>query len=471
MTGEGGSPSHATSRVRRGRWLVVILGGVLAISIASPAEAHPLGNFTTNQHLGIEVAGDEVRFEYVVDMAEIPAFSEMREMADAPEDYAAETCHRLMGGLTATLDGEPLDLEAIASTASTPSGDAGVPTLRIECRFTSSIQPGSLAVENRNYPDRLGWREMTVTSAGTPVTSELPATSPSGVLTSYPQDETLLDVRTATIEVGSGTVVRGQAPNGVVERLGSVIRFDRFGPGAAFAALAAAIALGVGHALAPGHGKTIVAAYLVGTRGTTRQALLLAATTAVSHTLGVAVLGVIVATTASNFDPARLYPYLSVVAGVVVLVIGTRLLWVAFRRGRHHGHGHGHEEDHGHDHHHEHPHPHDRPLGWRSVAALGLTGGLVPSASAVVLLLGAVHVGRAWFGVLLVSGFGIGMALALVGSGLLAVTAHRFGWKVFQHRPHSGHLLRWVPGTAAVIVLALGAVMTVAAVSSIPALG
>jgi ABC-type nickel/cobalt efflux system permease component RcnA len=105
------------------------------------------------------------------------------------------------------------------------------------------------------------------------------------------------------------------------------------------------------------------------------------------------------------------------------------------------------------------------------VAALGLTGGLVPSASAVVLLLGAVHVGHAWFGVLLVASFGIGMGPALVGSGLLAVAAHRFGWNLFRHAPRSGHLPRWVPGTAAVIVLALGAVMTIAAVGSIPAVG
>ncbi len=444
------------------RWLTVLLLTGVAIALASPAQAHPLGNFTTNQHLGIEVAGDELRLAYVVDMAEIPAFTETKKLSPHPARYATTTCEQLTEGLVTTLDGELLGLDAAGATASTPPGDAGVPTLRIECRYTTGVRPGSLTVENHNYPDRLGWREMTVTSTDTPVTSDLPAASPSDVLTSYPDDGSLLDVRTATIEVGSGEIVRQAAAVGTVERLGSMIRLDRFGAGPALAALAAAIALGAGHALAPGHGKTIVAAYLVGTRGTARQAVLLAATTAFSHTIGVAVLGMIIATAASRFDPARLYPYLSVIAGTVVLVIGGRLLWVALRRGRHHRHDHEH---------HDHRHPHPRPLGWRSVAALGLTGGLVPSASAVVLLLGAVHVGRAWFGVLLVSGFGVGMALALVGSGLLAVAAHRFGWRMFQHRPRTGHLLRWVPGTAAVIVLALGAVMTVAAVGSIPTSG
>jgi ABC-type nickel/cobalt efflux system permease component RcnA len=447
--------------------VIAVLGAGAVISIASPVAAHPLGNFTTNQHLGIEVVGDELRLEYVVDMAEIPAFTEIRKMADRGglDDLAADSCPRLMAGLSVTLDEEPLDVAGMGAAASTPPGDAGVPTLRIECRFASSVGPGTLRVENHNYPERLGWREITVTSSGTAISTDLPATSPSGVLTSYPDDETPLDVRTAIVEVGSGVVVAGGATIETVERLASVIRFDGFGPTAALAALAAAVTLGAGHALAPGHGKTIVAAYLVGTRGTMSQALLLAGTTAVSHTLGVAVLGVVVATAASSFDPARLYPYLSALAGVVVLAIGARLLWMALRRGRRDRH------EHDHDHHHDHPHPTTRPLGWRAVAALGLSGGLVPSASAVVLLLGAVHVGRAWFGVLLIAGFGIGMAVALVGSGLLAVAAHRLGWKVFQRRPESGRVLRWVPGTAAVIVLALGAVMTIAAVGSIPAVG
>jgi hypothetical protein len=217
-----------------------------------------------------------------------------------------------MEGLVATLDGKPLELDPIGVSVSTPPGDAGVPTLRIECRFASSLHQGTLKVENRNFPDRVGWREITVASTGTPITSDLPATSPSGVLTSYPDDGTSLDVRTATIEVGSGAVAQGEGATGAVERLGSLIRFDRLGLGAALASVAAAIALGIGHALAPGHGKTLVAAYLVGTRATVRQAILLAATTAVSHTLGVAVLGLILATATRGL---RLRPALSLPVG------------------------------------------------------------------------------------------------------------------------------------------------------------
>ena len=269
-----------------------------------------------------------------------------------------------MAGLSVTLDGEPLGVAGIGAAASTR-------------RVTPVFPPSeSSAASPRAWArDRFGWRTATSQSGsggarspspprGRPSPPTSPATSPSGVLTSYPDDETPLDVRTAIVEVGSGSVVVGGATIGAVERLGSVIRFDRFGPTAALAALAAAVALGAGHALAPGHGKTIVAAYLVGTRGTMSQALLLAGTTAVSHTLGVAVLGVVVATAASSFDPARLYPYLSALAGVVVLAIGARLLWMALRRGRRDHH------EHDHHHHHDQPHPASRSLGWRSVAAL-----------------------------------------------------------------------------------------------------
>ena len=167
------------------------------------------------QHLGIEVVGDELRLEYVVDMAEIPAFTEIRRMVSL-DDYAAESCPWLMEGLVVTLDGKLLELDAIGVSASTPPGDAGVPTLRVECRYASSLHLG-----------RSGWRtgttrigsdggEVTVASTSTPITSDLPATSPSEVLTAYPDDGTSLDVGTAAFEVGSGAVVQGEGANGAV---------------------------------------------------------------------------------------------------------------------------------------------------------------------------------------------------------------------------------------------------------------
>lgn len=459
------------NRIRR----ILLIAGMSALLVLAGANhragAHPLGNFTINHHVGIHLAGSVLSLDYVLDMAEIPAFAELREIGasndpDAMVGYASPACDELSGGLRLALDGKAIELDLISASASTPPGNSGVPTLRVECGFRAMIGGGTLVVENTNHEDRIGWREMVATSEDLPITTDLPPVSPSARLTSYPTQglASVPDVRKAVIEIGHGTVVTSSEPAPApVTALGSLVQAESLGLGSALAATAAALALGAGHALAPGHGKTVVAAYLVGSRGSVRQAVVLALTTAISHTIGVAVLGVIAATATVTFEPAVIYPYLSVIAGLVVLGIGARLWWHLLQGVRRH---HDHESHHGHDH----SHP-SSTLGWRSVAALGLSGGLVPSASAVVLLLGAIGLGQAWFGVILVAAFGVGMSLALVGSGLLAVLAQRWGWRVFAGRPSRTSLVRWVPRVAAGAVVVLGAIMTIRAFGDISIIG
>ena len=204
-------------------------------------------------------------------------------------------------------------------------------------------------------------------------------------------------------------------------------------------ALLLAVGLGAAHALAPGHGKTVMAAYLVGLRGTLRQAATIGATVTLTHTAGVLLLGLVL-TTSRAVASERVYPWLGLASGLLLAVVGVGLL-VRARTGHHHPHEGGerehgqrvadplqaepdpgqaerpHGHDHGHDHHHDHAHP--RPLGRRGLVALGLAGGLVPSPSAVVVLLGGIALGQAWFGVALVLAYGLGMAATLTGVGLL----------------------------------------------------
>lgn len=489
--------------------LLVFLA-VLAIPLT--ALGHPLGNFTINHHVALAVENDSLEVDYVVDMAEIPAFTEISHLdsdgngiaSDSERQiYAADRCPELGVGLQLRLDGDALELEIVEADAITQQGQNDVPTLRIDCGFVTPIGAGELTIVNNNFPERIGWSEIIVSSAIAPITTELPAESRSAYLTNYPQGdlEEASDVRSGSMTIGSGSTVAGAAAP--IVALSAAFDSEDTGFLAGLIAVGAALALGATHALAPGHGKTIVAAYLVGTRGTPRQAYILAGATAISHTAGVAVLGVIGATASLAFEPTMFYPYLSTVAGVVILVVGGRLLWLALNR-RGHGHSHDHEHggnthhrgehsgddggghqhshddgghepshaEHSHDREHDHAHPgagREKPeLGWKSVAALGLSGGLVPSASAVVLLLGAVQLGRAWFGVLLVTAFGIGMATALVGSGLLAVAAHRFGWKWFAGKRPESMLWRWVPITAASAVVILGLVLTINAIGDLP---
>jgi nickel/cobalt exporter len=169
--------------------------------------------------------------------------------------------------------------------------------------------------------------------------------------------------------------------------------------------------MGGAHALAPGHGKTVMAAYLVGLRGTLRQAMTIGATVTITHTAGVLLLGLVLSTTRAVASE-RVYPWLGLASGLLLAAVGVGLLARA-------GHSRGHDHPHGHGHDHPHPHDHGPPLGRRGLVALGLAGGLVPSPSAVVVLLGGIALGRAWFGVALVLAYGLGMAATLTGVGLL----------------------------------------------------
>jgi nickel/cobalt exporter len=198
-------------------------------------------------------------------------------------------------------------------------------------------------------------------------------------------------------------------------------------PGFALVALLLAVGLGAAHALAPGHGKTVMAAYLVGLGGTLRQAATIGATVTLTHTAGVLLLGLVL-TTSRAVASERVYPWLGLGSGLLLAGVGIGLL-VRARSGHGHPHPHGHDH-HPHPHGHDHPHPHHhdhrgaapgagRPVGWRGLVAVGLAGGLVPSPSAVVVLLGGIALGQAWFGVALVLAYGLGMATTLTGVGLL----------------------------------------------------
>ncbi|MFN2522704.1 MAG: hypothetical protein ABR614_05275, partial [Mycobacteriales bacterium] len=234
--------------------------------------------------------------------------------------------------------------------------------------------------------------------------------------------------------------------------------------GFALVSVLASLAFGVLHALAPGHGKTVMAAYLVGQRGTRRQALQLGAVVTFTHTASVLLLGALL-TLGTLAAPERVVPLTEVLSGLLLAGLGVYLLVLAVRKVRGQRSQHGHDHDHRHDHDHPHEHSHggvthshapvpDGPLGWRTLAGMGIAGGLVPSPSALVVLLGATALGRAWFGVLLVLVYGLGMAVTLTAAGLLLLRAQdvldRRGWTLGRGRD-LGRLLPVL--TASVVVL------------------
>jgi nickel/cobalt transporter (NicO) family protein len=244
--------------------------------------------------------------------------------------------------------------------------------------------------------------------------------------------------------------------------------------------VALAVLLGALHALAPGHGKTVMAAYLVGLRGSPRQAATIGATVTVTHTAGVLLLGLVLSASRAVASE-RVYPWLGVASGLLLAGVGVTLAARALTGHRHphpHGsdghrhaagedghavptgpgpgrHGHGAEERGPDGHHH---HEGGRPLGRRGLMALGMAGGLVPSPSAVVVLLGGIALGHAWFGILLVLAYGTGMAVTLTGVGLLL--AHVRGRVDRRLAGRAGSLLaragRLLPVATASVIVAVG---------------
>jgi hypothetical protein len=409
---------------------LLAIGAVVLIAVsASPAGAHPLGNFTTNRFSGIEVFEDSVVVHYVVDFAEIAAFQEIdsidsdgnRLVTGAELDgYAQEMGIRLLAGVELTADEEEVALDAVRADASLLDGQAGLNILRLEVDLKGTLVSSETTLEyaDANYSSRIGWKEIIAYPSGDQgiVDSNVPSTSISNELRDYPKDRQSdpLQIVTADIEVAPGA---GTPPAEADVDEGPGASFDFFtesfttlvdndlSPGFLVIATLLAIAFGALHALGPGHGKAVMAAYLVGTDAKARHAVIVGVAVSVMHTASVVALGLITLWASSLFRPEQVYPWLSLVSGVVVVGLGGWLLWTRLRAHRGHEHGHPHSHDHDHD--------HSSPLTWKGLSALALSGGLLPSPTALVVLLGAIALHRVAFGVLLVAGFSIGLAAAL----------------------------------------------------------
>ncbi|MGZ4755955.1 MAG: nickel/cobalt transporter [Acidimicrobiia bacterium] len=491
--------------VNRTLRILVGLGIVVGVIVATPAlaGAHPLGNFTINTYAGLRVGADHVSVDYVVDMAEIPTLQRKPDIdrdgdgavsATEGSAYRAAECRRMARGVHLELDHAAAPLAVSSSRLSFPAGQAGLETLRLECnlraRVATTAGTHQLGVDNTNYSGRIGWHEVTAVGDGaTLLHSRIPTATISARLTKYPTDRLAspLDQRRAAVQFapGGAAAPKVRVPETVT---GSVVRgFDdltasftssvaarRLTLGLALVALAIGMGLGALHAFAPGHGKTVMAAYLVGERGSARHGLAIGLTVAVTHTVGVLILGLAL-TASQTFAPESVYPWLGVASGVTFVALGCTLLWRAIQRRRgiatstflshshgpgHHHHDHGHSHDHGHDHqhHHDHDHEHDESkdaMSWKNLITLGVAGGMIPTPTAVVVLLGATAIGRAWFGVLLVVAYGVGMAVTLVTAGLLLSWARNR----FEMKARGERMLRFaaaIPVATALVVTASG---------------
>jgi nickel/cobalt transporter (NicO) family protein len=530
--------STAMKNVVRSITAVVLFLG--AFSLRAPgASAHPLGNFTTNVSLGLDVSAKTVSGTYVVDFAEIPALQIRQKLGvtkgsvpvPIAKDWGDRECDDLSKNVTLDVGGRRASWSSVDALVNFPAGQAGLSTLRLECEWDANVSgTGStlkLDVTDNNFTNRQGWREMFAVSEGVALTTTLPTSSPTNVLRNYPSGAigAPSDVRSARINFRSGhglfmkspaspvlaqtkPVTRGN--DGLTNRFQSLVARKTLSPVFAIGAALLAMLLGGFHALAPGHGKSMMAAYVIGQQGGRRKELAtIGVTVAITHTIGVVALG-IAALTSSSLSPDRTFKWAGVVSGLLVVFVGLGLLRDRLRTYRvvrggvgltprqvlgtsephphppahhdhphndhpHHGqnhdhphHGRDHDQPH-HDHpHHGHDHPHHRStprfknpfqfrrarldqarkdpkfvvtehahggsvshthvlpapgakVSRRQLVSMGFAGGLVPSPSALVVLLAAVALERVWFGVVLVVAYGIGLAITLIGAGLALV--------------------------------------------------
>jgi len=429
--------------VRGLKRLAFLAAVVLAIVLPAAASAHPLGNFTVNRFSRIEVAGPRMYVRYVLDLAEIPTFQAGRIDAHV---YA----RRIARGAHLTVNGRRVRLIPIETVLAHPSGAGGLRTTRLETILRGPTLGGASAVEYRdtNYGDRIGWKEIVV-GLGPSTSHELRA---------YPQDLlssplTVTSVRTRVVPrtvtgtrphvtIGAGL----QAPDRVADSgFAALVGRDRLGFWVIVASLGAALFWGMAHALSPGHGKTIVTAYLVGQRGTPRHAALLGLVVTATHTVGVFALGAVTLVLSRFIVPEVLYPWLNFVSGVLVVLIGASVLRSRWRHRR--------KYTRGHDHHH---HDHEDALSRRSLVAVGVSGGLLPCPSALVVLLAAITLHRVAFGMLLVVAFSAGLALTITGIGLAAVLARG----AFRRVTFDGRVVSLLPTASALVIVAAGLLMT-----------
>jgi ABC-type nickel/cobalt efflux system permease component RcnA len=476
-------------------------------------DAHPMGNFSVNRYARLEPSGERLALTYIVDFAEIPTFQETSAfpaMAGLSDPSALEASpeaslltRRLArswsAGLTATEDGVRLRFRLVSSSLRFSPGAGGLPTMKLLLALDAprrGFAASTVRYADGNDPDRIGWREVVLRPSRELRISDadVGAEDRSEALTSYPADPTADIPRTVSARFrilpapGKARVplpslapsaVRSVAPARTPapprtdrdaappaaapslrapvlprgDRFTDLVSAHRLTAGVVALSLLIAFALGGLHALSPGHGKTVVAAYLVGSRGTARHALLLGAVVTASHTIGVFLLGIVTLALSKAIVPEKLYPAIQLLSGLTIVAIGASLFVRRWRRRAPEEHGHSHAIE----------VPESAPTA-SALLALGVSGGILPCPSALVVLLSAIALHRVGFGLVLIVAFSAGLAAVLSGIGILVVRAGRF---LSRFDAAGGWARRRLPAFSALLIGLLGAAIAVRALPDV----
>src|SRR5207248_1662769 len=481
----------------------------LLLMFAVTAFAHPMGNFSINHYSRISAGADGIHLRYVLDFAEIPTYQEMQrtglvaDSADAgTKKYLIQEAETLRHRLVLWLNGNALPLRLESQRISFLAGAGGLPTMKVAFTYRSSW-PATLPIHSQieyadtNFPGRAGWKELVcdaqsaeLTSSGCgPERSNELSNYVSDLLNSPPQDTSaslalkipavwianagkkshasahhadvaansaIAPVRPAAREAAN--ILSGAPPPAAKTPRSAFTELIHSGnSGFWFLFLAALVAASLGalHALEPGHGKTIVAAYLVGSRGTAQHAVALGLIVTAAHTAGVYLLGIITLYASRYLFPEQIYPWLGLLSGATIAGLGVFLILQRWS-----GADFAHD---GADANVAHSHwfakspaarqafaSYGKPVSLKQLLLLGITGGMIPCPAALVVLLSAISLHRIGFGFFLIVDFSVGLAAVLIGIGLLMVYARRF--MVRWEEQGGSDIFRWLPLASALFI-------------------
>ena len=546
-----GTPLHLAARL-----CLALIACALCLLVARVGYAHPLGNYSINQYLMLDLRGERLEIYYLLDLAEIPSFSELdlidpnfdSEVSEQEVDnYLDAKVPELIENIEFNRSGEPVSLKTEDRRLALTEGSGAMIVINVlvklapesfawpvggelldveivstnyqdaagirECKvlldgrfvdrtkslgkeilkyqtlvfqdendnpvfqdfdaqFLLRLGPGTgRAIAEANRTPLFGWTatartardsgDTLMASAFSKVYSDLTGVSDTSesVSTTVPSEA----ARTEAKPVGPTPPPRAAQPQPVLKRveqpdepapseivqpygrpdkgaagplfgrISALVRTEALTPAMFVAGLALAMVFGMAHARSPGHGKTIVAAYLIGERGTIWNAVVLGLVVTVTHTWSVFLLGLVTLSASERISEERFSFWLGLVSGVVIMAIGIALFlrrystYLLARHAAAPGHSHDHGDGHSHDHHHGHTHVIDSkggpPPSYWSILGLGISGGIVPCPTALIVLLLAIRFGRLGYGMCLILSFSLGLALVLIALGIVVVRA------------------------------------------------
>ena len=500
---------------------------ILACCIVS-VRAHPMGNFSINHYTGITVEQDAILVHHIIDMAEVPAYTEIKNKISRGGDgkratpaeiekYRPGAIRKIAGGLKLNVDGRAVKLQVLDSKVELLDGLPGLKTIWYEMHLRAPFKARAgkqhtVTFRDTNWPEKSanGWKEIELFDTHTARITERPELSdihtdkmrnyPEENIPNPPQDISAkfrceLGPGATTASKSSATKSKQGPLQRFMARLPQMTEFlERRNYPAWFIAFALCMAFFIGctHALSPGHGKTLVGAYLIGSNGTVADAMFLGLVVTVSHVASVLILGVIIHLATTNITSDKVYPWFEGASGLLIILIG---IWMFARNamgrgpahvhdqyGRHvhpghdhhdhHGHDHDHDHNHDHDHHHHHDHAHDHHhdhehshalqpgrASRTDILMLGVTGGIVPCPTALMVLFAAVALHKVAFGLGMIVAFSFGLAFVLILIGILMVKAKDF---MDKHLNETG-AIRFLPYVSAAVITLIGCAFTLRA--------